>query len=388
MGLNPDGSRALTTAVQDPCARVWEVIRPALRPRLSFRPALGVTFSGDGRKLLAFSPQEARLWDPAGKPLGPAWKPSSPWPDAGATSAPALDPEGRTAAGVEIGDGIRVPDAATGSVLGPTLDRAGMVSFFSWGRDGRTLAVTGFQTGGGRRVYEARLWDAVTGKRVRAFPVGSHPEGSYFLTAGPTLSPDGKRLLTAGGPPYAARLWDVASGRPAGPPLPHRAKIVALAFSPDGKLALTASQDTTARLWDAATGAPVSRPLEHPGAVACAAFSPDGRLILTAGDDTARLWDAATGRPLGPPLRHTASVLRITFAREGRTALTADHDAGVWFWEVPAPLGGDAACVTLWAQVLTGLELDEGHAVRVLDGETWLRRRQELRKRGGPPLPN
>jgi tetratricopeptide (TPR) repeat protein len=40
----------------------------------------------------------------------------------------------------------------------------------------------------------------------------------------------------------------------------------------------------------------------------------------------------------------------------------------------------------LWAQVLTGMELDEHDAVRVLNASTWQERRQRLQELGGPPL--
>jgi hypothetical protein len=43
--------------------------------------------------------------------------------------------------------------------------------------------------------------------------------------------------------------------------------------------------------------------------------------------------------------------------------------------------------VTLWTQVLTGLELDEHGGVRVLDDQEWRRRREQLDLLGGPPLP-
>jgi hypothetical protein len=35
----------------------------------------------------------------------------------------------------------------------------------------------------------------------------------------------------------------------------------------------------------------------------------------------------------------------------------------------------------------TGLELDEGGAIRVLDAETWQERRRQLDKLGGLPVP-
>ena len=43
----------------------------------------------------------------------------------------------------------------------------------------------------------------------------------------------------------------------------------------------------------------------HEGAVNAVAFSPDGRTALTASSDkTARLWDVETGRPRGAAWKH------------------------------------------------------------------------------------
>jgi hypothetical protein len=41
----------------------------------------------------------------------------------------------------------------------------------------------------------------------------------------------------------------------------------------------------------------------------------------------------------------------------------------------------------LWTQVITGLEVDELTAVRVLDAAAWQQRRDRLQKLGGPPAP-
>jgi len=52
--------------------------------------------------------------------------------------------------------------------------------------------------------------------------------------------------------------------------------------------------------------------MTHQGDVNAVAFSPDGKLAITgSADHTARIWDAATGRPLVPALRHENVVTRV-----------------------------------------------------------------------------
>ena len=134
----------------------------------------------------------------------------------------------------------------------------------------------------------------------------------------PDLETVARRNLTA---------WQSYLIRPAAE-FGHNGWVWAVAFSPDGRTALTGGQDGKAKRWNAATGAPLGAPLDHAYPVWSVAYSPDGRRILTgSGDDNrhageARLWDAATGAVLVPPLPHPAQVTAASFSPDGKTFLT------------------------------------------------------------------
>jgi WD40 repeat protein/serine/threonine protein kinase/tetratricopeptide (TPR) repeat protein len=212
-----------------------------------------------------------------------------------------------------------------------------------------------------------------------------HDEGSVMAVA---FSPDGKMVVT-GAWGKTARLWDTTTGRPIGQPMEHSDGVMSVAFSPDGKAVLTGSLDKTARLWDAATGQFIGQPMEHSGAVHSAAFSPDGRMILTGCEDkTTRLWNAATGRPVGHALEHPGAVSSVAFSADGKTILTGCQDATARLWNAATgqPLGqpmrhpGEVMSVALSPDgktILTGCA--DGKA-RLWDAATGLP--------VGPPLPH
>jgi WD40 repeat protein len=75
--------------------------------------------------------------------------------------------------------------------------------------------------------------------------------------------------------------------------------VLAVAFSPNGKLVASASADLTVRLWDPATGESRGVLDRHKDSVQAVAFSPDGKLVASSSNDrTVRLWDLATAQKL------------------------------------------------------------------------------------------
>ena len=162
--------------------------------------------------------------------------------------------------------------------------------------------------------------------------------GHTDVVATVAFSPDGKLILT-GSNDGSARLWEVRTGQEIRR-LTGRGcqRVTAVAFSLDGQLAATAElteqTDPIVDFWDPATGASKGRLAVAGGRMLFAlAFSPDGHTVLVGGvDNTARLCDIATGRELLKLAGFTMAVTSASFSPDGKLALTAAElgEALVW----------------------------------------------------------
>ncbi|MBA2227511.1 WD40 repeat domain-containing protein [Thermogemmata fonticola] len=116
----------------------------------------------------------------------------------------------------------------------------------------------------------------------------------------------------------------------------HIGGITSVAFSPDGRSALSGSLDTTLRLWDVSTGKEIRQFTGHTDWVFSVAFSPDGRSALSGSrDKTLRLWEVATGKEIRRFTGHTSGVESVAFSPDGRYALSGSSDKTLRLWALP-----------------------------------------------------
>ena len=186
--------------------------------------------------------------------------------------------------------------------------------------DGRLLASAG---GDGT----VRLWDPATGR-----PAGTLQDHHREVTS-VVFSPDG-HLLASAGNDGMVRLWDPATGRPAATLHGHDGVVTSVVFSPDGHLLASAGNDGMVRLWDPATGRPAATLHGHDGVASSVVFSPDGHLLASAGNDgMVRLWDPATGRPAATLHGHDGVASSVVFSPDGHLLASAGNDGTVRLWD-------------------------------------------------------
>ena len=145
------------------------------------------------------------------------------------------------------------------------------------------------------------------------------------------VSPDGSTALLGGLLPdesksgSGAYLVDLASGAMRPLPVADR-MIVAGAFDPGGRRAVTSSIDSAIDLWDVKSGRRVGVVTGPPAAAAAIAFDPTGQLLLGgSADGIVRIWDAATGELVGSRTGHQAGIYLLRVRPDGAQIATAGH---------------------------------------------------------------
>jgi WD40 repeat protein len=151
------------------------------------------------------------------------------------------------------------------------------------------------------------------------------------------FSPDGRSALS-GSADKTLKLWDLVRGVEKSTLSAHTLDVRSVCFSRDGHRALSGGDDNTVRLWDIDSGE--AKVMGIPGgghklAVTSVCFSPDGHRALSGSDDqTVRVWDIDSGNEVIALSGHTAGVTSVAFSVDGRAALSGSADATLKLWDV------------------------------------------------------
>lgn len=115
----------------------------------------------------------------------------------------------------------------------------------------------------------------------------------------------------------------------------HRSKVTALAFSPDGRLLVSASRDGTLRVWSVAAARETYAPLATGSSVLAMALVPE-RLCVAAvlADGRLVLWDFGSHRRVTHVRASDGSALRaVAVSSDGRWVVAGGNQRRLYLWQ-------------------------------------------------------
>jgi WD40 repeat protein len=206
-----------------------------------------------------------------------------------------------------------------------------IVDALAYSPDGKLLASGAFQ--------EVILWDAQTGA-VRA-----KLSGFADRVVALAFSTNGKFLATGGGAPSQdgeIRIFDMPSGKllqdiKGG----HSDQVFGVCFSPESRMLATCSADKFVKVFDVASGKFLKSFEGHTHHVLDVGWKADGKLLASAGaDNVIKVWDYEKGEQVRTFGNHAKQITRLLFKGKTSEILTCSGDQTVRFWNVDNGSGG------------------------------------------------
>jgi WD40 repeat protein len=334
VSFSPDGKTIVSGG--DKTVRLWNLNgEPIGEPFEGHGDiVLSVAFSPDGKTIVSGGDKTVRLWKLNGEPIGEPFK-----DDREVVTRVAFSPDGKMILSKSY-NAVHLWDL-DGNSIGQPFRHESPVQSVAFSPDGTMIVSASCIRGmGNGRVY---LWD-IDGNLIGQ-PFQAHQTSVESVA----FSPDGEMIVT-GSEDRTVRLWKL-NGNPIGQPFRHESPVESVAFSPNGTMIVSGTRGSFdsffnmgekngfLRLWDANSSS-IGQPFQgHQKSVESVAFSPDGEMIVTGSEDrTVRLW-SLNGKPIGKPFQgHEHSIYSVAFSPDGTKIVSASTDKTVRLWDLNGEL--------------------------------------------------
>lgn len=186
------------------------------------------------------------------------------------------------------------------------------------------------------------IWDINTGNRIL--------DGEGYRAA---FSPDGRHVVSVSKNDNDRTnniiIWNAWTGKKEATLPGHNNFVNSIAYSPNGKRILSASNDKTIKIWNVRTGELLQTIRNPKSRVLDAVFSPNSKYIVSASmDKKIRIWSIKTkkeenGKELSQLIGHSDFIHSVTFSHDGKYILSASRDKTVRIWEVPSCISNETS---------------------------------------------
>ena len=173
---------------------------------------------------------------------------------------------------------------------------------------------------------KAKIWDLPSGRQVLS--LDNKEEVSEVAFSG-----NGKYALSATRNGML-NLWNMPDGSPYKSLAGHTQKVTEAEFTKNSKSVLSASADSTVRLWNVSTGLVEKIYVGHLDVVNDISISPDNNYFVSASDDgNVLMWEMATEELVGVFDKHNGAVNAVAFAPRGNYVISGGEDGTVKKWD-------------------------------------------------------
>jgi len=334
LAINPD-SHTLASGGDDKNIKLWDLNTQKILASLSghSQAVKSVAFSPDGKILATASDDKTiKLWE-----VKTLKEICTLLGHSHAVKSVAFSPDGQILASGSWDKTIKLWDVNTGTEICTITGHQLQVNSVAFSPQGQLLASASYDRtirlwhipalGRGRGVG-SRLAVSVDEREqgdINSAELKDYSQGAEDIPLTPYPLPPAPFPLVQNRPCYS--LLSTLSG--------HAWAVLTVAFSPDGQILATGSDDNTIKLWEVNTGQLICTLVGHSWSVVAVAFTADGETLLSAScDKTVKLWRVSTAEEIVTLSGHVDSVSAVAVSKVTQLIASASRDKTIKLWQL------------------------------------------------------